>query len=261
VRIKSGKPRNGRISFKAFCAGTNVYIELRDDGKGIDPEKIRHKAIQKGIIGPDDILNDKEILNLVFLPGFSTAERVSEISGRGVGMDVVKRKIADIRGQIKINSQLNAGTTITIKLPITVSVIDGLLVKINEADFVIPLSVVERCYEVPSARQLNTFNNLIILDGEQIPFISLPEEFDGIENRTSSQEIVIVYYDEKKIGLIVDRIVGKFQAVLKPLGKYFQHMDNISGATILGDGKIALVLDTNYVTEQFLNKKSVLKCQ
>ncbi|MEO8766559.1 MAG: chemotaxis protein CheA [Ginsengibacter sp.] len=261
VRLKAGKPRHGKISFKAFCAGTNVYIEIHDDGKGIDPEKIRNKAIQKGIIGTDDILNDKEILNLIFLPGFSTAEKVSEISGRGVGMDVVKRRIADIRGQIKINSQINNGTTITIKLPITVSVIDGLLVKINDADFVIPLSVVERCYEVPSAGQLNKFNNLIVLDGEQIPFISLPEEFDGSENLTASQEIVIVYYDEKKVGLLVDRIVGKFQAVLKPLGRYFQHMDTISGATILGDGKIALVLDTNYVTEQFLNKKSVLKCQ
>lgn len=260
VRIKSGKPRQGKILLKAYCAGTHVFVEINDDGKGIDPDKIRKKAIEKGIIGNEDILNDKEIMNLIFLPGFSTAEKVSEVSGRGVGMDVVKRKITNIRGQIKINSQLNAGTTITIKLPITVSIIDGLLVKINDADFVIPLSSVERCYEAPSGRLLNRFNNLIVLDGEQIPFISLSEEFDGIENPSSSQEIVIVYYDDKKVALIVDRIAGKFQAVLKPLGKYFTHLDNISGATILGDGKIALVLDTNYVTEQFLNKKSVLAC-
>lgn len=260
VRIKSGKPRQGKIVLKAYCAGTNVYIEIQDDGKGIDPGKIRKKAIQNGIIGSEDILNDKEIMNLIFLPGFSTAENVSEVSGRGVGMDVVKRKITNIRGQIKINSQINIGTTITIKLPITVSIIDGLLVKINDADFVIPLSAVERCYEVPLGRQLNRFNNLIVLDGEQIPFISLSEEFDGIENPASSLEIVIVYYDDKKIALIVDRVIGKFQAVLKPLGKYFLHLDNISGATILGDGKIALVLDTNYVIEQFLNKKSVSIC-
>jgi two-component system chemotaxis sensor kinase CheA len=261
VRIKAGKPRQGKILLRAFCAGTNVYIEIQDDGKGISPEKIRKKAIEKGIIGSDDALSDKEILNLIFLPGFSTAEQVSEISGRGVGMDVVKRKIADIRGQIKINSQVNAGTTITIKLPITVSIIDGLLVKINNADFVIPLSAVGRCYELSVGERLNRFNNLIVLDGEQIPFISLLEEFNGTEELSRSQEIVIVYYDEKKVGLIVDRVVGKFQAVLKPLGKYFLHMDNISGATILGDGKIALVLDTNNVIEQFLNKKSVLTCQ
>jgi len=260
-RIKAGKSRHGKILFKAFCAGTNVYIEIQDDGKGIHPDKIRNKAIRKGIIGNEDILSEKEIFNLIFLPGFSTAEQVSKTSGRGVGMDVVKRKIADIRGQIKISSKINVGTTITIKLPITVSIIDGLLVKINDADFVIPLSSVERCYELPLSRKLNRFNNLIVLDGEQIPFISLSEEFDGRENLTSSQEIVIVYYDERKVGLIVDRIVGKFQAVLKPLGRYFLHMDNISGATILGDGKIALVLDTNNVTEQFLNKKSLSTCQ
>ncbi|MEO6734541.1 MAG: chemotaxis protein CheA, partial [Ferruginibacter sp.] len=239
TRIESGKPRRGKILIKAYCAGTNVFIEIQDDGKGMDTERIKTKAIEKGIIEKNDVLSDKEILNLIFLPGFSTAEQVSEISGRGVGMDVVKRKIADIRGQIKIQSQINKGTTITIKLPITVSIIDGLLVKINDADFVIPLSAVERCYELPSVRQLNRFSNLIVLDGEQIPFISLCEEFNGVENLMPSQEIVIVYYDETKVGLIVDRIVGKFQAVLKPLGRYFLHMDNISGATILGDGKIA----------------------
>ncbi|MEP6583530.1 MAG: chemotaxis protein CheA [Ginsengibacter sp.] len=260
ARLRSGKPAHGKIIFSAYCAGTNVYIEIHDDGKGIDPEKIRKKAIEKGIIGPADILSEKEIFNLIFLPGFSTAEQVSGISGRGVGMDVVKRRIADIRGQIRINSQLNIGTTITIKLPITVSIIDGLLVKISDADFVIPVSSVERCHEIPAGQYLNRFNNLIVLDGEQIPFISLSEEFDGTDNSTCSREIVIIYYDEKKVGLIVDRVVGKFQAVLKPLGKYFLQMDTISGATILGNGKIALVLDTNNVTEQFLNKKNVYSC-
>ncbi len=257
ARLKLGKPRHGKILLNAYCAGTNVYIEIQDDGKGIDPEKIKKKAIAKGIIGPEENLSNKEILSLVFLPGFSTAEQVSEISGRGVGMDVVKRRISDIRGQIKIHSEVNVGTTISIKLPITVSVIDGLLVKINDADFVIPLSAVERCHEIPVGHQLNRFTNIIVLDGEQIPFISLTEEFDDIENFASSKEIVVIYYDERKVGLIVDQVVGKFQAVLKPLGKYFLKMDNISGATILGNGKIALVLDTNNLTEQFLNKKSV----
>ena len=257
TRVSIGKKRNGKILFNAYCAGTSVYIEIQDDGKGIDPEKIKKKAIAKGIIGADDNLTEREILNLVFLPGFSTAEKVSEVSGRGVGMDVVKRKIADIRGQIKIHSEVNVGTTISIRLPITVSIIDGLLVKINDADFVIPISAVERCYEIPTGEQLNRFNNLIILDGEQIPFISLSNEFDGIEKSNSTREIVIIYYEEKKVGLIVDEVIGKFQAVLKPLGKYFSHMDNISGATILGNGKIALVLDTTNVIEQFLNKKSV----
>ncbi|WDF78571.1 chemotaxis protein CheA [Mucilaginibacter sp. KACC 22773] len=260
-RVKAGKKRHGQILFKAFCAGVNVYIEIQDDGKGIDPQKIRDKAIQKGIIGKDEVLSEKEIFNLIFLPGFSTAEQVSEISGRGVGMDVVKRRIEDIRGQIKITSQPNTGTTITIKLPITVSIIDGLLVKINDVSFVIPLAAVDRCFEAPAVQQLNRFNNLIILDGEQIPFISLSEEFDGKENLSGSQEIILVYYDEKRVALIVDNIVGKFQAVLKPLGRYFQNMDHISGATILGDGKIALVLDTNKVVEEYLHQKRLAICQ
>jgi two-component system chemotaxis sensor kinase CheA len=176
-------------------------------------------------------------------------------------MDVVKRRIEDIRGQIKITSQPNTGTTITIKLPITVSIIDGLLVKINDVSFVIPLAAVDRCFEAPAVQQLNRFNNLIILDGEQIPFISLSEEFDGKENLSGSQEIILVYYDEKRVALIVDNIVGKFQAVLKPLGRYFQNMDHISGATILGDGKIALVLDTNKVVEEYLHQKRLAICQ
>jgi two-component system chemotaxis sensor kinase CheA len=257
-RVMSGKPRHGKILFRAFCAGTNVYIEIQDDGRGIDMERIRSKAIQKGLVEKNEQLTEKELLNFIFLPGFSTAEQVSGISGRGVGMDVVKRKITDIRGQIKISSTINTGTNITIKLPITVSTVDGLLVKVNDADFVIPLSAVERCYELPSMVELNRFNNLVVLDGEQIPFISLVEEFDGIENNADSREIVIVYYDDREVGLIVDRVVGKFQAVLKPLGRYFVRMDMISGATILGDGKIALVLDTNNVAEQYLNKKNYL---
>jgi two-component system chemotaxis sensor kinase CheA len=257
VRLELGKPKFGQIIFRAYCAGTHVYIEIQDDGKGMDPEKIRLKAIQKGLITIDQQLSEKELFNLIFFPGFSTAEQVSNISGRGVGMDVVKRKIEDIRGQIKISSQLNIGTTITIRLPITVSIIDGLLVKVGNAYFVIPLSAVERCFEAPAVRGVNYFNQVLILDNQQIPFINLTEEFNGIETNFVLQEIVLVYFEEKRIALIVDQILGKFQAVLKPLGKYFSQMENISGATILGDGNIALVLDTNKVAEQYLQKKKV----
>lgn len=257
IRVESGKKKSGTILFKAFCAGTNVFIEIHDDGKGINIDKIKEKALQKGIIGKDEILSEKEILNLIFLPGFTTAGKISEISGRGVGMDVVKRKIEEIRGQIKIYSRPGLGTSITIKLPITVSIIDGLLVKVNDSSYVIPLSAVERCYEGPAVSKLNFFNNLIVLDGEQIPFISLSQEFDGKENLAAAQEIVLVNFEEKKVALIVERIIGKFQAVLKPLGRYFLNMENISGATILGDGKIALVLDTNKVAEQHLHRKYI----
>ena len=260
TREKAGKPRNGTILFKAYCSGTNVFIEIKDDGKGMDPEMIRAKAVQKGIINKDEVLSEKEVFNLIFLPGFSTAEKISEISGRGVGMDVVKRKITDIHGQIKISSQVNVGTTISIKLPLTVSIIDGLLIKVQDADFVIPLSSVDRCFELHSPADLNHFNNVIVLDGEQIPFINLSEEFNGIEDITESQEIIIVYHEDHKVALVAGHVVGKFQAVLKPLGRYFLQMESISGAAILGDGRIALVLDTNKVIEQYSNKKRLALC-
>ncbi len=260
TREKAGKPRNGTILFKAYCSGTNVFIEIKDDGKGMDPEMIRAKAVQKGIINKDEVLSEKEIFNLIFLPGFSTAEKISEISGRGVGMDVVKRKITDIHGQIKISSQVNVGTTISIKLPLTVSIIDGLLIKVQDADFVIPLSAVDRCFELHSPADLNNFNNVIVLDGEQIPFINLSEEFNGLEDITQSQEIIIVYHEDHKVALVAGHVVGKFQAVLKPLGRYFLQMESISGAAILGDGRIALVLDTNKVIEQYSNKKRLALC-
>jgi len=255
ARLAAGKRKQGRISFKAYCAGPNVYVEIEDDGRGIDTEKIRHKAIEKGLINKDEVLSEAEIFNLIFLPGISTAEKVSNISGRGVGMDVVKRKIEDIRGQIKIKSTVNVGTTTIIKLPITISIIDGLLVQINKGAYVIPLSSVERCLEAPLDKQINHFNKLLILEGQQIPYINLCEEFGSGASAERSQEIVLVYFEERRVALLVERVIGKLQAVLKPLGKHYQKVDNISGATILGDGSIALVLDTNKITEHYLHRR------
>jgi chemotaxis protein histidine kinase CheA len=146
IREQSGKPRHGRILLKAYCAGAHVYLEIQDDGKGMDINKIRSTAIRQKLISESDVLSDKELLQLVFLPGFSTAEQITETSGRGVGMDVVKRRISDIKGQVTIHSTENVGTTIKIQLPITLSIIDGLLVKVNGADYVIPLSVVDICH-------------------------------------------------------------------------------------------------------------------
>jgi two-component system, chemotaxis family, sensor kinase CheA len=254
ARVAAGKPRRGNIIFKAFCTSANVHIEIRDDGKGMDVERIKAKAIQKGFITPTEVLTDQEILNLIFLPGFSTAEQVSEVSGRGVGMDVVKKKIAGIRGQIKLNSTLGAGTSIIIKLPITVSIIDGLQVKIGGTDFVIPMAVIDKCYEVTPADLAGRFNNLVVLEGEPVPFIRMADVLT-LKSEGGAQEIVTVMWEDKRVALVIDRVVGKLQAVLKPLGKYYQHIENISGATILGDGNIALVLDTNKLIEEHADNK------
>ncbi len=251
VRKKLGKPIQGKILLKAFYSGANVHIQIYDDGSGINPDKIRDKAIQKGIIAKDASLSKKEILDLIFLPGFSTAENITGVSGRGVGMDVVKRKIAEIRGEVEIDSEVNVGTTLTIKLPLTLSIIDGLLVKIAHNNYVIPLSAVNKIYATEHSKVVNTYNNLIILDGEQIPFYYLREEFNLPEGEQEIEQVIIVNYEDKQIGLVVDEVIGEYQAVLKSLGRMYKKQEVISGATILGDGTVALVMDTNKMISEY----------
>jgi two-component system chemotaxis sensor kinase CheA len=255
ARAKNGKPKQGKINLKAYYSGANVMIEIKDDGAGIDPEMISQKAIAKGIISSERKLSNREVLDLVFLPGFSTAKKVTDVSGRGVGMDVVKRKIADIRGEVEIESELGAGTNIIIKLPLTLSIIDGLLVKVEDTHFIIPLSVVDKIYAIEHTKIINTFNNVIVLDGKQIPFFYVRREFDHTENLEKYEQVIVVNFEEKSVGLIVDSVIGEYQAVLKPLGKHYKNQDMISGATILGDGTVALVMDTNKIIKLFANHK------
>lgn len=250
-RLKKGKPRQGKIVLRAFYSGTNVYIQIKDDGRGIDVNKIRQKAIARGFISEDSNLSYKELLNLVFLPGFSTAAKVTEVSGRGVGLDVVVKKIADIRGDVEIESQLGIGTTITIKLPLTLSIIDGLLVKIDRTHFVLPLSSVDKCFEITYEQIQQAFNNKIVLDGKQVSCVNLREEFQISDNCPELQQVIQVNYDEVKVGFTVDQVIGEYQAVLKPLGRLFKDQEIISGATILGDGTIALVLDPGKIIACF----------
>jgi two-component system, chemotaxis family, sensor kinase CheA len=257
-RLAKGKPRQGKIILKAFYSGTHVFIQVKDDGKGIDVEKIRQKAILRGFITPEANLSYKELLNLVFLPGFTTAAKITEVSGRGVGLDVVVKKIADIRGEVEIESQLGIGTTFTIKLPLTLSIIDGLLVKIHHTSFVIPLSSVDKCFEVPTGKVNKIFNNKIMLDGKMVPLVNLREEFKIDEGCPDIQQIIQVNHDVHKIGMTVDVVLGEYQAVLKPLGRMYKDLEIISGATILGDGTIALVLDPGRIINTF-DRETMLK--
>jgi len=250
-RRKLNKPAQGKILLKAFYSGANVIIQISDDGAGIDPEIIKNKAIKKGLINKDANLSKKEILDLTFMPGFSTNENITDVSGRGVGMDVVKRKLAEIRGEVEIDSEVNVGTTLTIKLPLTLSIIDGLLVKIAENHYIIPLNAVDKIYATDHKNVINTYNNMIVLDGEQIPFYYLREEFDLPEGEQPVEQVIVVSYADQKIGLVVDEVVGEYQAVLKSLGKLYKQQEIISGATILGDGTVALVMDPNKIIAQF----------
>lgn len=253
-RIASKKPVKGNILIKAFYSGNQVHIQVKDDGAGINLERVKAKAIEKGLISADAPLSDKEIIDLVFLPGFSTASHVTEVSGRGVGMDVVKRKISELRGEIEIDSKINVGTTLTIKLPLTMSIIDGLLVKVGDTFFVIPLTSVNKCYELKNAILSSAFNNTIALDGEKVPFFYIREQFNIYNNCPKMHQVVTVNYDNTSVALIVDTIIGEYQAVLKPLGKIYQGLDIMSGGTILGDGTIALVVDSQKIIKNFENK-------
>lgn len=250
-RKAAGKNPEGKIILQAYYSGSQVVIAVTDDGAGMNPEKIRRKAIEKGLIAPDAQISDKESIDLIFMPGFSTSEKVTNISGRGVGMDVVKRKVSDIRGTVSVSSELGEGTTITIKLPLTLSIIDGMLVRIADVDYIIPLSVIDTIFAVDHEKIATSFQNVINIEGIQYPFYYLREEM-GIQGEPPArEEIIMVKYEDRKIGIVVDNITGEYQAVLKPLGKLYRSQDIFSGASILGDGTVALVLDTHKVINQF----------
>ncbi|MFP4046921.1 MAG: chemotaxis protein CheA [Bacteroidota bacterium] len=255
-RKRKGKPEEGKILLKAYYSGAKVHIQIHDDGQGIDIEKVKNKAIQKNIIEKNQELSRRELFDLIFKSGFSTSENVTDVSGRGVGMDVVRRKLSEIRGEVEIDSELDAGTTLTVKLPLTLSIIDGLLVRIDNDKYIVPLSAVDKIYAAQHSDVVDTFNNLITLDGEQVPFFYLRKEFGIPEAESDMEEIVVVRYEDIRIGLVVDAVVGEYQAVLKSLGKMYKQQDIISGATILGDGTVALVFDTNKMIDQFAGRKA-----
>ena len=259
VRLKNGKTEEGNIYLKAFYSGSNVHIEVKDDGAGFDPEKILQKARLKGLVSEQAILDKSQIFDLVFTPGFSTADAVSDISGRGVGMDVVNRKISEIRGEVVLDSEKGKGTTVTIILPLTLSIIDGMQVNIGRAAYIIPLYAVHKIYSVSHLVIQNAFDNIIALEGEQLPFFSLREQFGVDGDPPEREEIVVVKYENRKVGLVIDKVLGEYQTVLKPLGKHYKSQEFISGGTILGDGTVALVLDTNKIISKFSNKTQIME--
>lgn len=252
-RIAAGKSPKGTIVFKAYHSGANVIIEVSDDGKGIDPDFILQKAIKKGLVEPGVDLDKKEILDLLFISGFSTRDAVSDVSGRGVGMDVVRRKIANIRGEVSLESEKGKGTILSIRLPLTLSIIDGLLVKVSENQYVIPISAIEQIYAFEQSEIKNTFNNVVVVNNEQIPFVTMRDLFNEPKAQDDKYQMVLIRSEEKKLGVMVDAVIGEYQTVVKPLGRYLEKQQIISGASIMGDGTISMVIDTSRL---FLSRKS-----
>lgn len=247
-RKEANKHSKGKIFLNAFYSGTYVYIQIGDDGKGIDIEQLKQIAIEKGFLKNKAFYSDEEILNVLFEPGFSTAQIVSDISGRGVGLDVVKRKISEIKGDVTINTIKGKGTTFTIKLPLTLSIIDGLMVEVDKDKYIFPVNLIKKIYQISKNELENSFYDIIVLENEQVPFISLRQKFNLENSNDDILQAIVIAIDDKKFAIIVDKIIGEYQAVLKPLGKLFSKIQIFSGATILGDGSIALVLDLQKIT-------------
>ncbi|WP_043774666.1 chemotaxis protein CheA [Desulfomicrobium escambiense] len=241
TRVSRGKNPEGRIVLSAEHSGGEVLIRIIDDGAGIDPDRVRAKAVEKGLIAPDALISDKDALMLIFAPGFSTAEKITNVSGRGVGMDVVKRNIDALRGRIAIESTPGVGTAITVRLPLTLAIIDGLQVQVEDSSFVLPLSAVEECVEL--VRKDKGRADLINLRGQMVPYVSLRNGFDIPGRIPDIEQVVVCNTLGQRIGIVVDRVVGEHQTVIKSLGKVYQDIPGISGATIKGDGSMALILD------------------
>ncbi|MBO4559840.1 MAG: chemotaxis protein CheA, partial [Lachnospiraceae bacterium] len=248
ARVKAGKPEVGSIYLNAYQQGNSVVIEVIDDGGGIDVEKVKRKALEKGTITPEqaEVMSDKEIIDLLFRPSFSTAEQISDISGRGVGLDVVKTKIEALGGNVECKSVLGEGSTFTIRLPLTLAIIQALMVVIGNEKYAIPLANIDTIEDIPATDiKYVEGKEVINLRGTVIPLIRLDKILDVTDSKQDAENltVVIISKGDKKAGLIVDDLIGQLEIVIKSIGKYINNSKMISGATILGDGEIALILD------------------
>ncbi len=248
-RQDARKPVKGSVHLNAYHESGNIVIEITDDGRGLDKDRIVSKALEKGLISAPPG-SDQEIFNLIFEPGFSTASTITNISGRGVGMDVVRRNIDALRGSIELDSKMAEGTTVRIRLPLTLAIIDGFLVAVGKSRYVIPLDMVQECIELSDSQFSATKGKQYLdLRGEVLPLIFLREHFSVKEGVSKRANVVVINTGDRKFGLVVDELQGEFQTVIKPLGKLFSVVKGIAGSTILGDGSVALILDAVSLTK------------
>ncbi|MBO4546468.1 MAG: chemotaxis protein CheA, partial [Treponema sp.] len=251
VRAAAGKPETGTLLLKAANEGNQIVIEIADDGAGINVEKVRNKAISKGLVHPNKLLTDQEAYNLIFMPGFSTADKISNVSGRGVGLDVVRTMIEKLKGTVSVSSGAGKGTTFTIKLPLTLAIIQGLLVRVGTQVYSIPITSVIESQRVRK-EEINTIDNYEVLNvrDEVISILRLSRLFHIKSANTSDYcFVVIVGTQEKKIGVMVDSLIGEEDVVIKALRDQFTNSPGIAGASILGDGSVSLIIDVSQLLE------------
>jgi two-component system chemotaxis sensor kinase CheA len=247
-RAELGKRPRGQISLSARHAGAEVIIAIADDGRGLDREAIRARGEARGLVAPDATLSDQEVFQLIFEPGFSTAAQVTSLSGRGVGMDVVKRTIEELRGSIELGSTPGAGTVMSLHLPLTLAIIDGLLVRVGDGRYVIPLAAVEECVELSAEVDAGSQNRSFLnIRNNLVPYLKLREMFRAETPPDPYQKIVIVSAGDQRVGLVVDEVIGDHQTVIKTLSPLHAGVAAFSGATILGDGGVALILEISHL--------------
>ncbi len=257
IRAGQGKPRKGVIQLNAYYETGSIVIEVIDDGNGLNREKIFQKAVERGVIQSDQKLSDDDLYQLIFEAGFSTADEITNISGRGVGMDVVRKNIEALRGSIIIESEEGTGTTMRIHLPLTLAIVDGFMVKVGDSYYVMPLDMVTECTEVDiSELNAKEGGNFMNLRGEVLPFMRLREFFSEESQAPERENIIVLEYARTKAGLVVDKLIGEFQTVIKPLGKLFMNLQWVSGATILGTGEVALILDVPKLIQHIQSRET-----
>ncbi len=243
VRERLGKDRCGVLKLSAVHANGNIVVTLEDDGAGINRQKIIDKASQMGLLSRNDQLSDEELLRLLFLAGFSTAKTVSDLSGRGVGLDVVRRNIESLRGSVELFSEQGQGTTLTIRLPLTLAIIDGFSVAVGAEHFIIPSDYVTECAELAPEARNSESSGILNLRGHAVPYVRLRESFHVAGQTPDRENVVLVKIGNFDAGIAVDRLIGGMQAVIKPLGKAFRSVPGIAGSTILDDGRVGLIVD------------------
>ncbi|HMV44730.1 MAG TPA: chemotaxis protein CheA [Leptospiraceae bacterium] len=242
-RVAKGKPAVGQLTLNAFHETGSIVIEVKDDGKGLNREKILNKAQEKGLVSGDKQLSDSEIFRLIFKAGFSTADKITNISGRGVGLDVVEKNIDALRGSVQVFSEQDKGTTFKVRFPLTLAIIDGFLFRVGKSFYVVPLDLVVECLEYKEEESVDGSKDYINLRGEVLPFIRLSEFFQTEEESNTRKNILVIQYAGKHAGLLIGTLHGEIQTVIKPLGKVFEKLKGISGSTILGSGEVGLIID------------------
>ena len=259
-RVKAGKPARGTLRLNSHHDSGSVVIEVSDDGRGLNRDKILEKAIARGLVDRNQNLSDKEVWNLIFEPGFSTADKITNISGRGVGMDVVRRNIASLRGTVELQSNPGAGTCVRIRLPLTLAIIDGFVVSVGGAKYVIPLDLVVECIDLGRPEyQYSAERDFISLREEALPFIRMRRMFDIPGFARGRENLVVVTYAGQRAGLVVDALLGESQTVIKPLGRVFERLRGIGGSTILGSGEVALIIDVpNLIAKAMSEERDTL---